>query len=53
MTMGKGRAQYSDHGLHRGQGEVSTEIMGQIESSTVTMGYNEDMERLVLRPWAR
>ena len=55
--------QYCDHGLHRGQVELSTETMAQVEvstetmgeeeSSTVTMGYTEDRERLVLRPWAR
>ena len=48
-----GREQYCDHGLHRGQGLVSTETMGQVVNSTVTMGYTEDMERLELRPWAR
>ena len=26
-------------------GEVSTEIMGQVKISTVTMGYTEDRER--------
>ena len=47
-----GREQYCDHGLHRGQVEVSTETMGQVEpsseimhqveTSTEAMGYTED-----------
>ena len=48
-----GREQYCDHGLYRGQGVVSIETMGQIETSTVTMGYTEARYRLVLRPWAK
>ena len=51
--MGKGRAQYCDHGLYRGQEEVSTEAMGQVETSTETSGYTEDWERLVLRSGSR
>ena len=63
MNHGPGREQFCDHGLHRGQVDVSTEtmgqfepsseIMGQEETSTEAMGYTKDRERLVLRPWAR
>ena len=56
--MGQVDNSYCDNGLHRGQGEVCTEIldqeetstvtMGQVEISTETMGYTEERERLVL-----
>ena len=53
--MGQVDNSYCDIGLHRGQGEVCTEILDQEETSTVTMGQveistetTEERERLVL-----
>ena len=36
-----GRDQYCDNGLHRGQADVSTEILDQVGTSIVTIGQKE------------
>ena len=53
VSMDKKGAQNCAHGLHRGQGDVSTESTGQVETSSESMGYIEDRERLLHRAWAR
>ena len=48
-----GRDQNFDQGLHKGKGEDSTEIMGQIDTSIVTMGNKENRKRLVQGSWTK